>query len=297
MKYQNRLQQLFACCLLLAVSVPAHSAQEYMVDNTWAQLPEGKVWSGNTSWITADGQGNVIVLERSRPYFWMFNRDGSFVKSWDADIELGSAHSVLVDSHDFYWVTDSARHVVHKFSPDGKLVMTLGSLDEAGDNSSHELFNQPNHVFIADNEDIYVSDGYVNSRVVHFTPEGEFIRIIAGEKGTGPGQFQAVHGVALDSNGRIIINDSENFRVQVFNADGTFAEIWDVRSRGGIEVRDDDRFYISDVNAGTISIVKDGEVLEVYEAPRAHGLGVDTDGTIYVSGASRNTVMKIVKPQ
>jgi streptogramin lyase len=295
MKLHHAFGYLLAASLAFPAFTQAQEVDSYHVDNTWAQLPAGKEWTGNTSWITADGQGHIVVLERSHPYFWMFNRDGSFVKSWDAEVELGSAHSVTIDSHNFYWVTDSVGHVVYKMTPDGKIVMTLGSPGEAGDNSSHELFNQPNHVFIADNEDIYISDGYVNSRVVHFSPDGEFKRIIGGENGTGPGQFQAVHGVALDSAGRIIINDSENFRVQVYNPDGSFAEIWDVRSRGGIEVRDDDRFYISDVNAGTISIVKDGKVLEVYEAPRAHGLGVDTDGTIYVSGASRNTVMKIVK--
>jgi streptogramin lyase len=104
-----------------------------------------------------------------------------------------------------------------------------------------------------------------------------------------------VHGVALDSTGRIIINDSENFRVQVFNPDGSFAEIWDYPSRGGIEIRGDDRVFISDVNEGVINVVHDGELLETYHAPRAHGLGVDTDETIFVSGASRNTVMKIIK--
>jgi streptogramin lyase len=296
-----KLHHAYACLLASALLNPllamAQTPAEYLVDNTWAQLPEGKVWSGNTSWITADGQGNIIVLERSHPYFWMFKRDGSFVKSWDAEIELGSAHSVTIDKRNFYWVTDSVRHVVHKMTPDGKVMMTLGSLDEAGDNASHELFNQPNHVFIADNEDIYISDGYVNSRIVHFSPQGEFIRIIGGEKGTGPGQFQAVHGVVLDSAGRIIINDSENFRVQVFNPDGSFAEIWDYPSRGGIEIRGDDRVFISDVNEGVINVVHDGELLETYSAPRAHGLGVDTDETIFVSGASRNTVMKIVMPE
>ena len=94
----------------------------------------------------------------------------------------------------------------------------------AGDNTSRDLFNQPNHVAVAPNGDIYVSDGYVNARVVHFSRNGQFVRIIGGVKGSQPGQLQLPHGVALDSKGRILVNDSDNQRVSVFDKDGTFVE-------------------------------------------------------------------------
>jgi streptogramin lyase len=140
-----------------------------------------------------------------------------------------------------------------------------------------------------------VSDGYVNARVVHFTPSGQFVRIIGGVKGSEPGQLQVPHGVALDSKGRILVNDSDNQRVSVFDKDGKFVETWPFPSRGGIVVMADDTVYVSDVNAGIVNISKNGKKIDSVSADRAHGLGADVDGAIYVSGASRMTVMKITR--
>jgi sugar lactone lactonase YvrE len=265
----------------------------FKVDANWAQLPDGAPWGGNTTWITADGKGNVIVLVRTAPYFRVFTRDGKFVKAFGDAGLFESAHSVTIDAQGFLWVTDSAAHVVHKFSPDGRLVMTLGKKGVAGDNTSRDLFNQPNHVAIAPGGDIYVSDGYVNARVVHFSATGQFVRIIGGVKGSQPGQLQLPHGVALDSRGRILVNDSDNQRVSVFDKDGKFVESWAFPSRGGIAVAADDTVYVSDVNAGVVNIVRSGKRVDSVSADRAHGMGIDTDGSIYVSGASRMTVMKI----
>jgi sugar lactone lactonase YvrE len=281
---------------LFALTTPAIHAQSessYTVASDWAKVPGG-VWEGSTSWITADGKGNIVVLVRTAPYFRMFKRDGSFVKSWSAPFEIGTPHSLTIDRENNYWVTDSTGHQVFEFNEKGELLLTLGTKGKAGDNTSHDLFNQPNHVAIARNGDIYVSDGYVNARVVEFTPKGVFVRIIGGDKGSGPGQLRLPHGVALDSRDRILINDSDNKRVSVFNKDGKFVESWPYPSRGGIEVSANDTVYVSDVNMGVINVSRDGKLIATYNAPRPHGLGVDTDGAIYASGASRMTVMKIV---
>jgi sugar lactone lactonase YvrE len=275
--------------------VSAQSSGNYKVDANWARLPAGTTWNGNTSWITADGKGQVVVLVRTAPYFRVLSRDGSFVKAFGDAGLFESAHSVTIDPPGNLWVTDSAAHAVYKFSPDGRLLMTLGKKGVAGDNTSKDLFNQPNHVAVAPNGDIYVSDGYVNARVVHSTGDGRFIRMIGGVKGSQPGQLQLPHGVALDSKGRILINDSDNQRVSIFDKDGTFVEAWPYPSRGGIAVAADDTVFISDVNAGIVNIVKNGKLIDSVAADRAHGMGIDTDGSIYVSGASRMTVMKITK--
>ena len=283
---------------LVLVGMPGLSAQSagtYQVDANWAQLPAGTTWGGNTSWITADGKGQVVVLVRTAPYFRVLSRDGALVKAFGDDGLFQSAHSVTIDAQGFLWVTDSAAHVVHKFSPDGRLLMTLGKKGVSGDNASRDLFNQPNHVAIAPDGDIYVSDGYQNSRIVHFSSDGRFIRIIGGVKGAQPGQLQLPHGVALDSRGRILVNDSDNKRVSIFDKAGQFVETWPYPSRGGIAVAADDTVYISDVNAGVVNIVKNGKLIDTVSAERAHGMGIDTDGSIYVSGASRMTVMKITK--
>jgi sugar lactone lactonase YvrE len=287
---------LFAGLALAGIpDITAQTPGKFTVDPEWARLPEGTAWGGNTSWITADGKGAVIVLVRTAPYFRQFTRDGKFVRAWGDDGMFQSAHSVTVDSQGFFWVTDSTAHAVYKLSPDGKLLLTLGRKGTAGDNASRDLFNQPNHVAIAPNGDIYVSDGYQNSRIVHFSGKGEFIRIIGGVRGSAPGQLQVPHGVALDSRGRILVNDSDNQRVSVFDKDGKFVESWAFPSRGGINVAADDTVYVSDVNAGIVNIVKNGKLVDSVAADRAHGLGVDTDGAIYASGASRMTVMKITR--
>lgn len=279
----------------LMTAAMAQSPANYTVNSDWAKLPNKGVWDGSTSWITADGKGNIVVLVRTAPYFRMFKRDGTFVKAWGNQPEIGSAHSVTIDKQNNYWVTDSVGHQVLKFDADGKVLLTLGTKGKAGDNTSKDLFNQPNHVAIAPNGDIYVSDGYVNARVMHFDSQGKFIRIIGGNMGTEPGQLKVPHGVALDSKGRILVNDSDNKRVSVFDKDGKFVETWPYPSRGGIEIAPDDTVYVSDVNVGVINVSKNGKHITTYEAPRPHGLGVDTDGTIFVSGASRMTVMRIEK--
>jgi sugar lactone lactonase YvrE len=279
------LTTLLVCFVLVdATGGSAQSSGTYKVDAGWAQLPQGADWGGNTTWITADGKGNVVVLVRTAPYFRVFTRDGRFVKAFGEDGLFESAHSVTVDAQGFLWVTDSAAHVVHKFGPDGRLLTTLGKKGVAGDNASRDLFNQPNHVAVASSGDIYVSDGYENARVVQFSSSGQFVRIIGGVKGSQPGQLQLPHGVALDSRGRILINDSDNQRVSVFDKDGRFVETWPYPSRGGIAVASDDTVYISDVNVGIVNIVKNGKRIDSVSADRAHGMGIDTDGSIYVSG-------------
>lgn len=289
----TKLSKALVLFLAVIFAPPLPAQSDARVDAEWAQLPAGENWNGSTSWITADGKGNVVVLVRTAPYFRQFTRDGEFVKAWGEDGMFNNAHSLTIDDEGYFWVSDAFRHVVRKLSPEGEILMTLGTPDEAGDNASRDHFNQPNHVAIAPNGDIYVSDGYQNARVVHFTPDGEFVRIIGGVQGSGPGELQVVHGVALDSRGRILVNDSDNARVSVFDSDGTFVESWPYPSRGGIEVMADDTVYVSDVNVGIVNILRDGELIGSVSADRAHGLGVDTDGAIYVSGASRMTVMKI----
>jgi len=266
----------------------------YVVDTEWAQLPEGMEWGASTSNVAADGNGQVLVFVRTEPYFRFFNRDGSFVRAW-GDAELfNNPHSAIFDENGDIWTTDSDDQLVRKFTADGELLMTIGKKGVIGDNSSTDSFNGPNAVAIAPNGDIYISDGYENARIVHFNSDGEFIRIIGGGEGSEPGQLKVVHGVAIDSNGRILVNDSDNQRVSVFDSDGKFVETWPVLSRGVSVITADDTFYISDVNAGSISVLKDGKVVEVIPLPgRPHGMSLDSDGTIYISDSSNRVIMKI----
>lgn len=284
------------CCTLGSVSVLAQDNESYAIDDNWAQLPADQSWDGPTSWVGTDGKGRVMVMVRVAPYFRVFTRDGEFVEAWGEDGLFQNAHSVTFDQDGNIWATDAASHVVYKFSPDGELLQTLGTKGEAGDNSSTTLFNQPNHVAVAPNGDLYVCDGYINARIVHFAPDGTFIRIIGGLEGSEPGQLKVPHGIALDSQGRMLVNDSDNKRISVFDPDGKFIETWPWASRGGIVVGADDTVYVSDVNAGAVYLLRDGQLVDTISVDaRPHGLAVDSDGAIYVSDSIGRKVMKITR--
>jgi hypothetical protein len=283
---------LFA--VLFVTSAFAQSNDKYVVNKEWAQLPPDMPWNQSTSWVSPDGKGNVVVLVRATPYFRVFTRDGKFVKAWGDAGTFQGAHGLGFDRDGFIWATDNAGHAVYKFSPEGKLLMTLGKRGTPGDDTSREYFNQPSAIFIATNGDIYVADGYVNSRIMHFSKDGKFVRIIGGTKGSAPGQLQLVHGVVVDSRGRIIVGDSDNKRISVFDKDGKFVETWPFPSRGGLLITADDTVYASDVNAGAINIIKDGKLVDsITGLGRPHGIGRDTDGTLYAADSMNRVVMKI----
>lgn len=289
------LTRILACVLLLAGFSARAQQSAWTIDPDWAQVPGGD-WGGSTSWVATDGKGQVVVMVRSAPYFRVFTRDGQFVRAWGTAPEFRNAHSIVFAADGGLWATDAGNHVVYRFSADGELLQTLGTVGAAGDNQSTTLFNQPNHVAIAGNGDLYVSDGYGNARVVQLDAAGRFVRSIGGEQGAALGQLQLPHGVALDAQGRILVNDSDNQRIAVFSAEGQALETWPFPSRGGLVVAADDTVYASDVNAGAINILRDGELLESIAVDvRPHGLAVDSDGAIYVSDAMARKVLKITR--
>jgi sugar lactone lactonase YvrE len=258
----------------------------YDVKANFAQ-PEGG-WGASTSSIAADGKGSVIVLVRAVPYFRVFKTDGTPVKTWGDAGLFKLAHSVHVAPDGAIWATDPNDHAVYKFSTDGKLLMTLGKKGTAGDNASQDAFNEPNAVGFAPNGDIYVSDGYQNSRVVHFTKDGKFVRIIGGRKGSAPGELQVPHGVAVDPQGRVIVGDSDNKRLSVFDKDGRFVKVIAAPSRGGVVAAADGTIFASDVNAGVVTVIRNDQIVDVIKVEgRPHGLTLDpSSGDIYTSSTS-----------
>lgn len=273
----------------------------YTVDMDWAQLPPGMEWDQSTTSIAADGLGNVVVLVRTAPFFRVFTREGDFVRAWGEDADLfDTAHSVMFDDMGYLWATDSTGHVVHKFDPStGERLLTLGMRGQTGDNTSYEAFDGPNATAIKPNGDIFVSDGYQNSRIVQYDRNGLPIRIVSGEMGDGPGQLSLPHGVVVDSQERIIVGDSANSRIVVFDAFGRFQEAWPIPSRGGMDIDENDNIYVTDVNANAVNIVSpEGEIIETIGGlGRVHGVTLDTDGAIYASDSLNRQVMKITPVQ
>jgi DNA-binding beta-propeller fold protein YncE len=281
---------------LLAGSLAAQQStlgslfDRYDVKANFAQPPAGQSWGASTSSVAADGKGQVIVMVRAVPFMRVFTTDGKPVKTWGDAGLFNLAHSVHVAPDGAIWATDPNAHVVHKFNPDGQLQMTLGKKGLPGDDSSRDAFNQPNALGFAPNGDVYVSDGYGNSRVVHFTADGTFVRIIGGKKGGGQGELQVPHGVAIDPQGRILVADSDNKRVSVFDRDGRFVKIIPAPSRGGIVATADGTVYVSDVNAGVVTLIRNDQIADVIKVEgRPHGLAVDpATGDVYTSSTSPN---------
>ena len=272
----------------------------YDIKPNFGQVDGKPAWGGLTSWVAADGKGTVIVMVRAAPYFRVLTRDGQPVKSWGDAALFKQAHSVVFGPDGSLWATDPDDHVVLKFSQDGKLLLTLGKKGVPGDDTARDTFNRPNAVAFGPNGDVYVSDGYVNSRIVQFSGDGKFVRIIGGKKGSAPGELQLPHGVAVDQQGRIIVADSDNKRLSVFSKDGAFIKTLAAPSRGGLVITPDGTLYVSDVNAGAVTVFKNDQIVDVIKVEgRPHGLSVDpVTGDVYTSssvGTAPNVTKAILK--
>ena len=248
----------------------------------------GAGWGASTTSVAADGKGQVIVMVRAVPYLRVFTADGKPVKTWGDAGLFSLAHSVHVAPDGAIWASDPNAHVVYTFSADGKIVMTLGKKGVVGDDTSRDAFNQPNSVGFGPTGDIYVSDGYGNSRVVQFKSDGSFVRIIGGRKGAAPGELQVPHGVAVDPQGRVIVADSDTKRVSVFDKDGRFVKVIAAPSRGGLVAAADGTIYVSDVNAGVVTLIRNDQIVDVIKVDgRPHGLSVDpATGDVYTSSTN-----------
>jgi DNA-binding beta-propeller fold protein YncE len=225
------------------------------------------------------GKGDKGVL--------VFDADGKVVDSWGQGFI--SKHGLRVID-DKVWVTDRERHIVMQFTLDGKLLMTLGTESMSG--LGHNEFNMPSDIAIGPNDDIYVSDGYANSRVMRFSADGKF-KHSWGTKGKGPGQFNLVHNIAIDKKGRVYIADRENERVQIFDADGNFLDQWKhIGKPFGLYVDDKTKVYITDGQSNKVYVLDEkGKVISTFsktgEAPgefqMAHSITLDSKGNIYVA--------------
>ena len=282
--------------LLAAVCVAGVAAQSnlaslfdrYDVKADFAQPAGAPAWGGATTWVAADGKGAVVVMIRAVPYFRIFSTDGKPVRTWGEEGLFNQAHSVHFAPDGSVWASDPNDQVIHKFSPDGKRLLTLGKKGVTGDDTSRDAFNRPNAVGFGPSGDVYVSDGYGNSRIVQFTSDGKFVRIIGGKKGSAPGEIQVPHGVAIDRQGRIIVADSDNKRLSIFDKDGRFVKTLAAPSRGGLVVTPDDTIYVSDVNAGAVTVIKNDQIVDVIKVEgRPHGLAVDpATGDVYTSSTN-----------
>jgi DNA-binding beta-propeller fold protein YncE len=152
----------------------------------------------------------------------VFNRYGEFLTTWGEGV-FGGAHGIHISPDDYVYTTDVANHTVRKFTLDGKLLLTLGTENQPG--KEGEPFNQPTGVAVSPSGEIYVSDGYGQSRVHKYSQDGKLLHSW-GTKGDGPGQFHTPHGVWVDRDNRVYVADLLNNRIQIFNYGGKYIDQW-----------------------------------------------------------------------
>lgn len=217
----------------------------------------------------------------------VFDAAGKVVDSWGEGFVDKHGLRVIDDK---VWVTDRERQVVMQFTLGGKLLRTLGTEGKSG--LGENEFNKPSDVAIGLGGDIYVSDGYGNSRVIRFDADGKFKQSWGG-KGDGPGEFDLVHNIAIDKKGRVYIADRENNRMQIFDADGKFLDQWTHLGKVfGLYIDEKARVYTTDGESNNVYVLdKEGEVLSKFgktgdgpgEFQMAHSITLDKKGNIYVS--------------
>ena len=200
---------------------------------------------GEASGVATNSKGNIYVYNRggtvanafgaTASQILEFDRDGGFIREVGKNLYAWAfAHTVRVDRDDNIWATDKGSDMVVKFNPQGRVMMVIGRKPEASDAEAkpHERtgpppahvdgrFRQPTDVTWDQAGNIFISDGYVNSRVAKLDKDGNWLKSW-GERGTGPSQFNLVHSIAADAQGTIYVADRTNRRIQVFDSDGNF---------------------------------------------------------------------------
>lgn len=259
---------------------------EYEVVEGWGKLPKGWVYT-QVAGVAADSKDRVLILCRGAHPIIVFTREGEFIESWGEGV-FSNAHGAYIDGEDNFFCVDSADHTVREFAKDGALIMTLGEKNRPS--LPGKPFNKPTDLAQAPDGELYVTDGYGNSSVHRFTPEGQLIQSW-GEPGTGPGQFNLPHGVWVDGD-RVYVADRQNNRVQIFNREGGYVDEWDNLLRPcDIYFDTRGRVYVAELTHRVSILNKRGEALariggeESFEAGKfvaPHCLWKDRHGALYV---------------
>jgi len=291
----------------------------------WVKLPAGRTW-GAVGAVDVDRNGTLWVFERCGGIrcddskldpIMAFDQSGKLIKSFGAGMFV-FPHGLGLDHDGNVYVTDAdgkdgKGHIVVKFSPEGKVLMTLGKPGVAG--AGTDVFNRPTDVAIAANGDIFVSDGHggdSNARVLKFSKDGKFIKTW-GKKGSAPGDFSEPHSITLDSQGRLFVADrGDNNRIEIFDADGNFIAEWKHLGRpSGVYIDAGDNLYVGDTlpqgkrepgkkDGIWVASAKDGKVIafipdigvtkEASDAPE--GVAADAQGNVYAAQTNSRNVRK-----
>ena len=270
----------------------------------WCKLPYGMTFKNDATSVAVDSKDNVYVFCRGPVPLFIFDSEGNYINSW-GEGEFLRPHGICVDKNDDLYLIDDQGHMIEKRTKEGKLIFRLGEKGKSSVRQSGDIFNLPTDAIVdPDNGDIFISDGYGNSRVHKFDTEGNYIKSW-GEPGSDEGKFSLPHNIAITSDKRLIVADRENFRLQIFDTEGNFLDQWHIHHPMSVTTDRKDNIYVGEMgpppvqegvkNLGNcVSILNsEGELIErlgdelpgsndtLFVAP--HGIAVASNGSIYVA--------------
>jgi len=280
----------------------------YELVEDFAKLPAGESF-GLISRLTTDSRGQLYVFQRKDPAVLVFDVDGKFLRSWGSG-EFKRAHGFKI-VNDLIYATDQTDNVAMIYTLDGKRIKQLGTRGQHSDTGCedwHNLplraagpFNHPTDIMPGPSGDLYVTDGYRNSRVHRFTKDGELIQSWGRPGKSAPGEFHLPHSMAISPDGTLYVSDRANSRVQIFTPDGQFVGMLTGMGGPNDMARDENGiFYLLEQATATSKpsvSVRDakGAVLTRWEMPHAHGMGIDSSGNIYVGRTKELRVDKYLR--
>ncbi|MEO6750771.1 MAG: peptidyl-alpha-hydroxyglycine alpha-amidating lyase family protein [Opitutus sp.] len=260
----------------------------YRVVSEFFQFPTGTE-AGESSGVALNSKGHIFLFRRAKPMLCEFTAEGKFIRSI-GDGLFTHPHGLRIDSDDNFWTTDDVNHLVLKISAEGRVLLVLGRRDVGAE--ADWLFNKPTDVAFGKNGEIFVSDGYANSRIVKFDRSGNFIKSW-GKYGGGPGEFILPHSIIVDRQERVFVADRENMRIQIFNTEGEFLKEWkNVGYPYGLFLTPDQRVWMADGGFDRIVQLDDngaiiGAIGQPGHAPGqfawAHFIAVNSDGKLFVA--------------
>lgn len=275
----------------------------------WGPVPSnpGIEWEPSGVASTPDGS-RVYFLTHSNPGLYILDASGKILKT-TADNLLVWPHHVNIDRRGDVWVADTtvgpvksaapklhpvnmtARaaghgHQVHKFSADGRLLMTLGT---GVPGEGPDQFHGPDAATASPNGEIFVADGHgvdpepMNARVVKFDKNGKFMKAW-GKRGSAPGDFNTPHSLAFDSKGRLFVGDRGNARIQIFDQNGRYlTEYKAFGNPNGIAITSDDTLLVASGGRIVVGSAKDGSVTGYIDNVTAEGIAADDRGNVYAA--------------
>jgi DNA-binding beta-propeller fold protein YncE len=269
------------------------------------ELPADMIF-GEVSGVAQNSKGHTFIFNRGPHPLIEFDAKGKFVK-FLAEGLIQSSHAIRIDAQDNIWLTDVASHLVLKLNPNGNVVMVLGKTNLTGElDNAHKmvLFNKPSDVGFGRDGDIFITDGYGNSRVVKLNKDGKFLKAW-GSKGTGDGQFNIPHAVVVDAKGLLYIADRENKRIQIFDQEGNLQKIWThIGSPYGLYLTKEQEIFMTDGVEDRISKLDlNGKIIGTYggsgkaagQFGMPHAIIVSAAGEIMVAEILNWRVQKLVK--